>query len=92
MLSPDTEKKFKLHMETFGTGIGAVLHQYNDKNVENLVAFYSRKTLTRKRTYSTIKFESLAVVTAIQQFDVYLTGMPFVVIADHKCLQYLHKI
>ena len=40
----------------------------------------------------TVELECLAVVNAVQHFRVHLTGVPFVEITDHKCLQYLHKL
>ena len=92
LMSPNTDKQFTLQMDAYGTEIRTFLHHYTDQNVEKLVSFYSRKLLKRKRAYSTIKFECLAVVTAIQQFGVYLTGMPFVMVVDYKCLHYLHKV
>ena len=91
-MSPDTDQQCTLEMDASGTGIRTFLHHHTDQNVEKLVAFYSRKLLTRKRAYSTIKFECLAVVTAIQVFGVYLTGMLFVVVVDYNCLQYFHKV
>ena len=92
LMSSDTEQQFTLQMDASGTGIRTFLHQYTDQNIEKIVAFYSRKLLMRKTAYSTIKFECLVVVTAIQELGVCLTGMLFVVVVDYKCLQYLHKV
>ena len=92
LMSPDTDKQFTLQMDASGTGIGTVLSRYDDENVEIPVAFYSRKLLSRERAYSTVELEFLAVVNAVQHFRVYFTGVPFVVVMDHKCLQYPHKL
>ena len=65
LMSPNTGKQFTLQMDASGTGIGAVLHQYIDQNVEKPFVFYSHKLLLRKRAYSTIELECHAVVNGI---------------------------
>ena len=72
LMCPDTDKQFTLQTDASDNGIGAVLSQYNDENVEKLVAFYPRKLLSRERAYSTVGLESLALINAVQHFRVYL--------------------
>ena len=79
-------------MDPSGTGIRAILSHYDDENIEKPIASYSRKLLSRERAYSTVELECLAVINVVQHFRGYLTGVPCVVVTDHECLQYLHKL
>ena len=38
-----------------------------------------------------MELECLAIISSVQHFRVYLTGVKFTVQTDHKCLQYLHR-
>ncbi len=81
--TPDLNKKFILQSDASGVGIGAVLSQLDDENVERPVAFYSIPPETR---YSAVELECLAVVEGVKHFRVYVTGVPFSIQTDHRCL------
>ena len=57
-------------------GIGAVLSQRDDQNIDHsdTVGYYSRKLLAREEKYSTIEKECLAIKLGVQAFRVYLLG------------------
>ena len=55
------------------------------------VAYASRKLLPREQNYSTIERECLAIVWALQKFEVYLCGQHFVIQTDHQPLVYMNK-
>ena len=54
------------------------------------VAYFSRKLKPREMRYSATELEGLAVVNAVQHFDVYLVTHPFVVVTDHRALVFLN--
>lgn len=56
------------------------------------VAFYSRKFLPRETRYMTTEKECLAVINAVQHFEVYLLGHQFDIVTDHSALKYLTTI
>lgn len=66
-------------------GLGAVLLQmiHNDARVIS----YASKTLTNvERKYSTLDKEALAIAWATERFQMYLTGLEFTILTDHKPL------
>ncbi len=81
---------FILQTDASDRGIGAVLSQRLE-NIERPIAYYSKKLLPREVRYSTVEKECLAIVRAIQHFEVYLLGRPFHIQTDHQALQYLDK-
>ena len=55
------------------------------------MAYFSRKLKPREMKYSATELEGLAVVNAVQHFDVYLVTHPFVVVTDHRALVFLNS-
>ena len=49
------------------------------------------KLKPREMKYSATELEGLAVVNAVQHFDVYLVTHPFVVVTDHRALVFLNS-
>ena len=84
---PDPKKTFIVRTDASDIGLGAVLMQTHD-GVEFPVCFASRKLLPRRRAYSTIEGECLALVWAIENFRVYLYGRQFILQTDHTPLTY----
>ena len=72
---------------------GAVLLQKGD-DLEHPVAFFSRKFNQCQRNYSTIEKELLALILALQYFEVYVCTVrkPLVVYTDHNPLVFLHRL
>ena len=89
---PDYEKKFYLQTDASNRGIGAVLSQMGEDGSDRPVAYYSRILLSREKNYAAVDKECLAIVDGIRHFQIYLTGVPFEVITDHKCLQWLDSV
>ncbi|MDA3086465.1 RNase H-like domain-containing protein [Campylobacter sp. CS_ED1] len=94
LLAPDFNKCFKLAVDASDVGAGAVLIQEDDNGIDHPVCYFSKKFNTQQRNYSTIEKECLALILAIQHFEVYLTSspMPIVVFSDHNPLSFLHKL
>ena len=53
------------------------------------VVYSSRKLNKAERNYSTTKREALGMVFALQKYQHYLLGNPFIFYADHQALKYL---
>ena len=66
--------------------VGCVLAQMNDENMENVIAYGSRKLTKTETRWPTYDRELWAIVWAIRHFRQYLTGYPFCIIIDHKPL------
>ncbi|KAF7690629.1 hypothetical protein HF521_012433, partial [Silurus meridionalis] len=65
-----------------------LLQQDDSDKVEHPVAYFSKKFNRHQRNYSTIEKELLALILALQQFDVYLCTCqkPLIVYTDHNPL------
>ena len=87
---PDFSKTFILQTDASDKGIGGILMQEVD-GIPHPVAYASRKLAPREQNYSVIEREALAIVWAINKFEVYLFGHPFVIQTDHKPLVYINK-
>ena len=94
LLAPDFDKCFKLAVDASDVGIGAVLLQEDNNGIDHPVCYFSKKFNKHQKNYSTIEKECLALILAIQQFQVYLTSStsPIVVFSDHNPLSFLHKL
>lgn len=81
----DTKKNTHLHVDAGPTGLGAILSQEQGDKTE--IITYASRTLTEtEQKYSQIEKELLAVVWAIQHFNIYLLGNKFTLHTDHKPL------
>lgn len=84
----DFGRRFKLEVDASATGAGAVLIQESEFRIEHPVCYFSKKFTLCQRRYSTIEKEALALLLALQQFDVYLGGsFPIVVYNDRNPLE-----
>ena len=94
LLALDFNKPFKLVVDASDIGVGAVLVQDDNNGVEHPVCYFSRKFNKHQKNYSTIEKECLALILAIQHFEVYLTSAvtPIGVFSDHNPLSFLHKL
>ena len=95
LLAPDFDKCLKLAVDASDVGLGGVLLQEDNNGIDHPVCYFSKKfNKHQKNYYSTIEKECLALILAIQQFEVYLTSStsPIVVFSDHNPLSFLHKL
>ena len=88
------DQPFKLHVDASNVGVGAVLLQENVEGVDCPVSFFSRKFNKHQYNYSVIEKEALALVWALQHFDVYVgSGLsPLIVFTDHNPLTFLKSL
>lgn len=94
LTAPDFSSPFKLAVDASDVAAGAVLLQEDDEGVEHPVCYFSKKFNKSQRNYSTIEKECLALLLALQHFEVYVSSssLPVVVYSDHNPLVFLHKL
>ena len=93
LAAPDFSKLFFLAVDASDQGAGAVLLQSGAEEVQHPVCYFSRKFNDQQRRYSTIEKETLALVLAVQHFEVYLGALEKVVVySDHDPLRFLFRM
>ena len=72
--------------------MGAVLQQ-SKKGINHPVAYYSKRFNEAQRKYSTVEKETLALVLALDHFEIYLSNSlaPIKVHTDHNPLVFLKR-
>jgi len=68
------------------TGLGAVLTQCQN-SIWRVIAYATRSLSDVERRYSQTEKEALAIVWAVERFNLYLFGMQFELESDHKPLE-----
>ena len=93
LTSPNFSRDFELSIDASDTGIGAMLCQKDDLGESHPVAFFSKKLNEPQRKYSTIEKETLALIAALNHFEVYVTSNPgpLVIYTDHNPLKFLNR-
>ena len=87
---PNYEKSFKLYTDASESGLGAVLAQIKEDNVERPVAYASRTLSKSERNYNAHKLDFLALKWAVtDRFHEYLYGGSFDVYTDNNPLTYV---
>ena len=84
LLIPDAKGDFEITSDASNIGIGAVLSQAGHP-----VAHFSRKLNKAEKNYAAHEKEALAVIEAVKQWRVYITGRPVTLYTDHHSLKYL---
>lgn len=93
LAAPRFDRTFLLQVDASQVGAGAVLMQGDDQGVMRPVSFFSRKFNGYQFNYSVIEKEALALVWALQHFEVYVGGCaPLVVYTDHNPLTFLRSL
>lgn len=92
--APDVTRPFQLEVDASAVGIGAVLLQEGADGIGHPVSYFSAKFNRHQLNYSTIEKETLAMLLALQHFDVYVgsSSCPVVVYTDHNPLVFLSKM
>ena len=78
-------------MDASDRGMGAVLSQMEEDGCDHSVAYYNRKFLPREERYAAVE-ECLAVKLRIHAFRLHLLGRKFVVVTDHRSLEWLQRM
>ncbi len=92
--APNFSQQFKLQVDASAVGAGAVLMQEDEGGIDHPVSFFSKKFNKCQRNYSVIEKEALALLLALQHFEVYLGGSdaPILVYTDHNPLVFLNRM
>jgi len=89
---PDPEKPFVVEVDASTTGVGGILSQHPELSSKPLpCAFFSKELSPAEANYEIGNRELLAVKLALEEWRHWLEGAkhPFLVLTDHKNLQYL---
>ena len=87
---PDYERSFKLYTDASESGLGVVLAQIKEDDVECSIAYVSRTLSKSECNYDAHKLEFLALKWAItDRFHEYLYGGSFDVFTDNNPLTYV---
>ncbi len=80
-------------MDASDVGVGAALILDDRNGVDHPVCYFSKK-LNKQRNYSTIEKECLALILALQHFEVYLNSASSlaVVNSDHNPLTFIEHM
>ena len=93
LAAPRLDRPFKLQVDASDAGAGAVLSQVDERGVERPVSYFSKKFKNYQLNYSVIEKEALALVMALQHFDVYIgSGSSLIVYTDHNPLTFLRSL
>lgn len=91
--APDFARPFSLAVDASQVGVGAVLLQPDEQEVSLAICYFSKKFTQAQRNYSVIEQESLAIILALQHFDIYIPayGPRITIFADHSPLRFFDK-
>ena len=91
LAAPDFAHPFKMEVDASASGAGAVLLQEDGHGIDHPVSYFSKKFIAAQRNYSTIEQETLALLLALQHFEVYIgsSPLPVIIYTDHNPLVFL---
>lgn len=89
--APNFSLPFKLEVDVSTFGAGAVLLQEDSEGINHPVCYFSKKCNKHQYNYSTVEKEALALLLALQHFEVYVgcTLYPVILYTDHNPLTFL---
>ena len=92
--APNFTKQFKLSVDACDEGIGAVLIQVGIDEIDHPVCYFCKTFDKHQKNYSIVEKECLALLMALQSFDVYLSSTvhKVLVFTDNNPLTFLHKM
>ena len=83
-------KETKLITDASPVGLGAVLVQ-KQEGVECVIAYASRSLSDVEKRYSQTEKEALGIVWGCERFNMYLYGVEFTLLTDHKPLEVIYS-
>lgn len=93
LAAPCLQKPFELFVDASGVGAGAVLTQRDQLGICRPVSYFSKKFNKHQLNYSVIEKETLALILALQHFNVYVNGNANIVVhTDHNPLTFLSTL
>jgi hypothetical protein len=88
LIIPDPSLPYTLVTDASGFAIGAALCQDHGKGLQPC-AYKSRKMNDHEKNYAVHEQELLSIMDALREWRPYLLGNKFIIITDHRSLQYL---
>lgn len=85
LYNPDAETE--LHTDASKLGVAGILLQKNSNNLLQPIAYYSRQTNSEEQKLHSFELETLAVVSSLNKFRVYLLGIQFKIYTDCNALR-----
>ena len=82
----DVSRPTEIIVDASPVGVGGVLVQIKENGFKQVVEYASRPLTDVESRYSQTEREMLAVVWALEHFDIYIKGDSFVVLTDHQPL------
>jgi hypothetical protein len=84
--APEFIRPLKLAVDASDVAAGGVLLQEDQGGIDHPVCYFSRKFNKNQKNYSTIEKECLALILALQHFNVYVSSpeFPLIVYSDHN--------
>jgi len=94
LMSPNFDLKFSLAVDSSDRAAGAVLLQSDSQGIDHPVCYFSKKYDKHQQRYATVEKEALALMLALQHFEVYLavTSDPVTVYTDHNPLTFINRL
>jgi hypothetical protein len=89
--TPDLTLPFTLFTDASSSAAGAILSQ-NDEIGEYVISYNSKTFKNAELNYSVTENECLAVLWAVKTYCIYLDGVQFKIITDHRALKWLMDI
>lgn len=94
LAAPNFGKPFKIQVDASGVGAGAVLIQEGEGAIDHPVCYFSRKFKRHQLNYSVVEKETLALIWALQFFEVYVGSgsNPVTIFTDQNPLTFLSNM
>lgn len=83
----DHTAETQLHTDASKMGLAGILLQRLGTNPWRPVAYYSRQTTSEEQKLHSFELETLAVVSSLIKFRVYLLGIKFTIVTDCNALR-----
>ena len=77
----------ELHTDASKLGLSGILMQKQDNNALHPVAYFSRQTTKEEQRYHSYELETLAVISSLHRFRVFVLGTTFKIITDCSALR-----
>lgn len=85
----DYTKPFTIQCDASTSGIGSVLIQSDENDIEHPLYYFSKKLTKAQKSYTITELECLSAVESIKKYRPFIEGHPFKIITDHASLQWL---
>ena len=90
IFNDDDDIQVQVHTDASDFAAGAILLQKENDSFRP-VAYYSQRLNPAQMNYVIHEKETLAIISALDQWSVYLkNGIPFIIVTNHESLQYLN--